>query len=158
LSANAMRITVAPEPFDSADAGALVAALDLHLASRYPPEQRFGPNLKPSQLASGLGTFLVARVDGRAAGCGAVRLLDPATVEVKRMYVEPETRGQGVAKEILTHLEAAARELGAKRAVLETGIYQDEAIGLYRRAGYRQVDCWGEYSASATSVCFEKSL
>jgi putative acetyltransferase len=153
-----MRITIAAEPFESPDAARLITALDAHLASRYKPEQRFGPNLKPNQLASGFGTFLVARMDGRAVGCGAVRLLDPETVEVKRMYVEPELRGQGVAKEILTHLEAAARELGATRSVLETGIYQDEAIGLYRRAGYSQVDCWGEYAASPTSVCFEKSI
>jgi putative acetyltransferase len=153
-----MRITIAAELFESPDATRLITALDAHLASRYQPEQRFGPNLKSNQLASGLGTFLVARVDERAVGCGAVRLLDPTTVEVKRMFVEPELRGQGIAKEILTHLEAAGRQLGATRSVLETGIYQDEAIGLYRRAGYRQVDCWGEYAASPTSVCFEKSL
>ena len=153
-----MTMTIAAEPFESPDARRLIDALDAHLASRYRPEQRFGPNLKPAQLAAGLGTFLVARVDGRAVGCGAVRLLDPATVEVKRMYVEPELRGQGVAKEILTQLEAAARELGATRAVLETGVYQDEAIGLYRRAGYTEVDCWGEYASSPTSVCFEKTI
>ncbi len=143
-----MKITIAAEPFDSADARRLVAALDAHLASRYEPEQRFGPNLKPTQLASGLGTFLVARVQGRAIGCGAVRL----------MYVDPEQRGQGVAKEILKHLEDAGRELGAKRSVLETGVFQDEATGLYRRAGYIQVDCWGEYISSPTSVCYEKTI
>jgi GNAT superfamily N-acetyltransferase len=153
-----MDIAIAPEPFDSADARRLIEALDAHLASRYAPEQRFGPNLKPAQLAPGLGTFVVARLEGRAVGCGAVRLLDPATVEVKRMYVEPETRGLGVAKEILTHLEGAGRELGARRAVLETGIYQDEAIGLYRRAGYTEVACWGEYTTSPTSVCYEKAI
>jgi GNAT superfamily N-acetyltransferase len=158
LSGIAMRIIINAEPFDSADARRLISALDLHLTSRYSPEQRFGPNLKPEQLASGLGTFVVARVDGRAVGCGAVRRLDETTVEVKRMYVEPEQRGRGVAKEILRHLEAAARELGAARAVLETGVYQDEAIGLYRRAGYVEVACWGEYATSATSVCFEKMI
>jgi putative acetyltransferase len=151
-------MTIAAEPFESPDARRLIDALDAHLASRYRPEQRFGPNVKPAQLAAGLGTFLVARVDGRAVGCGAVRLLDPATVEVKRMYVEPEVRGRGVAKELLAHLEAAGRELGARRSVLETGIYQDEAIGLYRRAGYTEVDCWGEYASSPTSVCFEKVI
>jgi putative acetyltransferase len=155
---NAAGITIAAEPFDSADAQHLIAALDAHLAGRYPPEQRFGPNLKPAQLAPGLGIFVIARVDGRAVGCGAVRLLDPTTVEVKRMYVEPEQRGRGVAKEILQRLEAAGRELGARRAVLETGIHQDEAIGLYRRAGYNLVDCWGEYTTSPTSVCYEKMI
>jgi GNAT superfamily N-acetyltransferase len=153
-----MTITIATEPFDSDDARRLIEALDAHLASRYSPEQRFGPNLKPAQIAPGLGTFVVARMGGRAIGCGAVRLIDPTTVEVKRMYVEPEMRGHGVAKEILTRLEAAGRSLGARRAVLETGVYQDEAIGLYRRAGYTEVDCWGEYTTSPTSVCYEKTL
>jgi putative acetyltransferase len=153
-----MKVAIAAEPFDSAEARHLIAALDAHLSSRYPPEQRFGPNLKPEQLAAGLGTFVVARVDGRAVGCGAVRLLNESTVEVKRMYVAPEVRGRGVAKEILAHLEGAGRDLGARRSVLETGIHQDEAIGLYRRAGYSQVDCWGEYAASPTSVCYEKKI
>ncbi len=153
-----MKAMIAAEPFDSPDARRLIAALDAHLSSRYSPEQRFGPNLKPEQLAQGLGTFVVARIDGRAVGCGAIRLLDETTVEVKRMYVEPELRGHGVAKEILAHLEGAGQELGARRSVLETGIYQDEAVGLYRRAGYTQVDCWGEYAAAPTSVCFEKTI
>ena len=153
-----MEVTIAAEAFDSADAQMLITALDAHLASRYPPEQRFGPNLKPEQIAQGLGTFVVARIDGRAVGCGAVRLLDEGTVEVKRMYVDPGVRGQGVAKQILSHLEGAGRELGAQRAVLETGIYQDEAIGLYRGAGYSHVDCWGEYATSPSSVCYEKAI
>lgn len=153
-----MKVTVEAEPFDSEDARRLVEALDAHLSSRYSPDQRFGPNLKPAHLASGLGTFVVARADGRAIGCGAVRRLDQETFEVKRMYVEPALRGHGVAKEILNRLEAHATALGARRLVLETGVHQAEAIGLYRQAGYRQVDCWGEYATSATSVCFEKLL
>lgn len=158
VTPNAMKITVDAEPFDSDDARRLVTALDEHLASRYSPDQRFGPNLKPEHLASGLGTFVIARVGGRAIGCGAVRRLDEITVEVKRMYVEPALRGQGVAKEILGHLETAARAMGAHRLVLETGTYQAEAIGLYRRAGYSPVDCWGEYADCPTSACFEKRI
>ncbi len=151
-----MLFTVEAEPFDSADARRLITALDAHLAGRYPPEQRFGPNLKPEHLARGLGTFVIARADGRAIGCGAFRLLNVTTAEVKRMYVEPEVRGQGVAKQILDHPEASAEALGARRLVLETGIHQTEAIGLYRWAGYQQIDCFGEYATSPTSVCFEK--
>jgi putative acetyltransferase len=154
-----LEITVAaPEPFDSADARRLVAALDAHLAARYPPEQRFGPNLKAEHIGPGLGTFLVARLDGVAVGCGALKRLDETSVEVKRMYVEPELRGRGVAKKILDSLEDAARALGARRLVLETGIYQDEAIGLYRRAGFFEIECFGEYARVPTSVCFEKTI
>jgi putative acetyltransferase len=153
-----MDITVAPEPFDSVDARRLVAALDAHLSTLYTPEQRFGPNLKPEHVAPGVGMFLVARAGGQAVGCGALRRLDETTAEVKRMYVEPEVRGRGVAKAVLERLESAARELGVHRLVLETGIYQAEAIGLYRRAGFKPVRCWGEYAGSLTSVCFEKEM
>jgi GNAT superfamily N-acetyltransferase len=153
-----MNISIASEPFDSADALRLVGALDAHLASRYPPDQRFGPNLRPEHLAPGLGTFVVARLDGTAVGCGAIRRLDEMTVEVKRMFVEPEMRGRGVAKQVLDRLEGDARAMGVSRLVLETGIHQAEAIGLYRRAGFMPVDCWGEYADAPTSVCFEKRI
>lgn len=153
-----MEISVAAEPFDSVDARRLVAALDEHLSTRYTPDDRFGPNLKPEHLAAGAGTFLVARAGGEAVGCGALRRLDETTAEVKRMYVEPAVRGRGVATAVLERLESAARELGVHRLVLETGIYQAEAVGLYRRAGFRPVRCWGEYAGSLTSVCFEKEI
>jgi len=42
--------------------------------------------------------------------------------------------------------------------VLETGVFQEEAIGLYLGAGFTQVACWGEYATAATSVCYEKQL
>ncbi len=153
-----MQITIAAEPFDSDDARRLIASLDEHLASRYPPEQRFGPNLRPQQIAAGLGTFVIARADGRAVGCGALRKLDETSAEVKRMYVAPDLRGNGVAKRILDHLEGVGRELGVHRLVLETGIYQAEAIGLYHQAGFEPVRCWGEYADAVTSVCFEKKI
>jgi len=151
-------LTVAAEPFDSDDARRLIAALDAGLAELYPPEQRFGPNLKAHHLEGGRGAFLVARHGGRAVGCGAIRVLNSTTAEAKRMYVEPDRRGTGVGRAVLAGLEAAAMQLGVRRLVLETGIYQDAALSFYRRAGFRQVDCWGEYASSPTSICFEKHL
>ena len=136
----------------------MVAALDAGLAELYPPEQRFGPNLKTEHLEDGRGTFLVARDGGTAVGCGAVRVLDPATAEVKRMYVEPDHRGAGIGRALLDQLESAAVRLGVSRLVLETGIHQKGAISLYRRAGFALIDCWGEYASSPSSVCFEKIL
>ena len=124
----------------------------------YLPEQRFGPNLKAEHLEDGRGTFLVARDYGRAVGCGAVRLLDAKTAEVKRMYVEPNHRGTGVGRAVLAELETAATRLGVQRLVLETGIHQVAAISLYRRSGFAQVECWGAYASSPTSICFAKDL
>jgi putative acetyltransferase len=151
-------LTIATEPFDSPDARRLVEALDTGLAERYAPSQMFGRNLKGEQTEEGRGAFLVARVDGRAVGCGAIRLLAGGDAEVKRMYVEPSVRGQGIGKMVLERLEATARKLGARRLVLETGIHQREAIELYRRHGFTSFDCWGEYAGSPTSLCLEKHL
>jgi GNAT superfamily N-acetyltransferase len=151
-------LTVAAESFDSADARRLITALDAGLAELYPPEQRFGPNLKAHHLEAGRGAFVVARDGGRAVGCGAIRLLDPTTAEAKRMYVEPEQRGKGVGRAVLAALEAAARHLGVSRLVLETGIYQDAALAFYQRVGFTKIDCWGEYASSPTSICMEKHL
>lgn len=151
-------MSIAPEPFDSPDARRLIDALDAGLAGRYPPAQRFGPNLKPHHLADGRGTFLIAREGKRAVGCGALRILDGSTAEIKRMYVDPAMRGKGIGAAVLARLEAAARQLGVRRLVLETGVYQEAAIALYQGAGFRRVDCWGEYAASTTSVCFEKTI
>jgi putative acetyltransferase len=153
-----LSISINAEPFDSPDARRLVAALDAGLAELYPPEQRFGPNLKAQHLEGGRGTFLVARDNGRAVGCGAIRMNDGRSAEVKRMYVDPDQRGKGVGRAVLARLEAAAHELGARRLVLETGIYSPEALALYQRAGFTKIDCWGEYATSPTSVCLEKTL
>jgi putative acetyltransferase len=151
-------LAVTAEPFDSPDAAALVAALDAHLSERYSPAQRFGPNLRREHTESGQGTFLVARVEGRPVGCGAIRLLGGGDAEVKRMWVDPALRGQGVAKAVLKRLQDVAMELGATRLVLETGIYQTEAIGLYRSSGFEIVECWGEYATSSTSLCMAKPI
>ncbi len=151
-------LSISAESFDSPDARRLVAALDVALSELYTPEQRFGPNLKAEHLEEGRGTFLMARDGGRAVGCGAIRLLDPTTAEVKRMYVEPALRGKGVGRAVLTALESAAGRLGVRCLVLETGVHQEAAIVLYLHAGFTHVDCWGEYVSSPTSVCFEKNL
>ncbi len=136
----------------------MIAELDAGLAELYRPEQRFGPNLKAEQLEAGGGQFFIARDSARAVGCGAVRVLEPTTAEIKRMYVEPNQRGKGVGRAILARLELAARRVGVKRLVLETGIYQEVAIDLYRQAGFTEIPCWGEYLTSSTSICFEKPL
>src|SRR5260370_39784680 len=108
-------LPLAQEPFECEDACRLIAGLDAELGGLYPPEQRFGPNFKSEQIEGGRGTFLIARHGGRAVACGAIRLLDGTTAEVKRMYSEPSVRGGGVGRPVPEGLEAAARRPGARR-------------------------------------------
>jgi GNAT superfamily N-acetyltransferase len=86
------------------------------------------------------GQFLVVRdPDGKATGCGAVRLLDPDTAEVKRMWLHPSMRGRGAGWALLVALEAEAVRLGATRGVLDTNVTLTSALALYRAAGWVEV-------------------
>lgn len=90
-------------------------------------------------------------------GCGAVRLLDAETGELKRMYVVPEARGRGRGQRLVSALENRARALGARRLVLETGIRQLAAIKCYRACGFDTIPLYGEYLLSPeTSLCWER--
>jgi putative acetyltransferase len=142
----------------SADAELLIGELDAELTARYPEDGACHFRLDPEEVGPGRGTFLVGRVAGAPVTCGAVRLIDPATCEVKRMYTRPALRGQGLARVVLDELARAARELGATRLVLETGVRQPEAIALYERAGFARIAPFGEYVDSPLSVCMARDL
>lgn len=101
---------------------------------------------------------VVAWDNDLAVGCGAIKAYDGQTMEVKRMYVRPERRGQGIAAGVLQELERWAQELGYSRCILETAETLTEAIRLYTRSQYQPMPNYGPYEAVSTSVCFEKKL
>jgi putative acetyltransferase len=141
---------------DSDDGRHLIQRLDKDLRQRYSAIAIHG--LHPQDVVDPRLVFLVASIGGQAVGCGALRPLEPGVGEVKRMFVRPEFRGRGIARQILMALESTARERGYSRLRLETGTRQPEAIGLYRSAGYVEIPCFGEYVDGLFSVCFEKRL
>ena len=96
--------------------------------------------------------------DNLPVGCGAMKEYDKSTMEIKRMYVLIEMRGKGVAVAVLNDLESWARELGYKKCVLETGDKMLEAIGLYKKSGYKVISNYGQYENVENSICFEKEL
>ncbi len=143
----------------SAIAARLIDALNAELLARYPEDGTTNHfRLDASEVAGGRGVFLVAYQDGKPVGCGAIRCLDAETAEVKRMYVEPNARGQKLGQSLLAALEAEAKQLGATRLVLETGPRQPEAIAVYRRAGFAPVAAFGECTESALSTFMGKLL
>ena len=93
----------------------------------------------PEELTPPAGYCVVARLRGVPVGCGALKLHGTAPAELKRMWVDPNSRGLGVGRRLLESLEALARENGAKVLRLETNRALGEAIELYRGAGYEEV-------------------
>jgi GNAT superfamily N-acetyltransferase len=135
----------------------LLHALDEETRARYDePVEDFVLKLDPEEVAPGHGAFVVAWADEKAVGCGAVRLIDNKTAELKRMYIVPEYRRQGMAGAILRCLEGHARALGATRVVLETVIDPPAAVALYRAAGYEAIPKFGPHVESEISFCMGK--
>jgi putative acetyltransferase len=142
----------------SPDAARLIAALNAELTAIFPEPGANHFSLSDAQVA-GDGAFVVAYLGGAAVGCGAVRRLDEATAELKRMYVDPSVRGRGIGRALIEALEREARLLGATRIVLETGTRLAPAIRLYEGMGYARIPLFGDYLSSPdTSLCFGKSL
>jgi GNAT superfamily N-acetyltransferase len=158
MSTASISIEVRREEISSVVVQQLIAALNLELEARYPEEGANFFRLDAEEVADGRGAFLVAYLDGRAVGCGAVRRNEPGVAEIKRMYVAPEARGRGVGRRMLDELEAVARQLGVRRLVLETGPRQPEALALYRHAGFVDIPLFGDYVGAEFSVCMAKEL
>jgi GNAT superfamily N-acetyltransferase len=131
----------------SEEAAKLLASYlaEVHAAFGYRPHD--DAPAEPAEFTPPGGRFLVVREpDGTAMGCGGVRLLDPDTAEVKRMWLHPSMRGRGAGWALLEALEAAAVELGARRAVLDTNATLTSALALYRAAGWQEVPAYNENS------------
>jgi len=93
----------------------------------------------PEELTPPNGAVVIARRDGRAVGCGALKATEYGIGEIKRMWVAEEARGLGIGKRILAKLEELAPGFGVTVLRLETNHTLVEAQSMYRKAGYREV-------------------
>lgn len=153
-----MHITVELADTATPDVRELLEELNAALDGPYAADQQHGLSLD-ALFQPGV-RFFVARLDGEAAGCGGVALLD-GYAEVKRMYARESARGKGVADALLARIEAEARSAGLTCLRLETGRYQDAAIRFYERAGFRECAPFGPYAemparAIELSLFYEK--
>ena len=151
----AVSITVVP--WDDDDVARLRVEQQAELATRYDGVADIEPELPAHEM---LATLAIT-VNGVVVGCAALR--DAARYgegygELKRMYVRPAFRGRGLARRALVDLERIAVERGLRRLILETGVRQPEAIGLYESAGYRCIPRYGPYVDAPTSVCYARWL
>ncbi len=129
---------------------------DARSAALYPVESRLGLSL--SALLGQDARFFVARLGGRAAGCGGYVLLPGGSAEMKRVFTVAEARGRGIGRAIVESVEAAAAGEGVGRMYLETGVKSDEAIRLYRRLGYAERGPFAGYGPDPLSVFMVKTL
>lgn len=133
----------------------LVKDLDAEMAIRDGEDHSF---YAPFNKIDTIKYAVVAYENGRPVGCGAIKEYSPGTVEIKRMYTSPGSRGKGIAGRILSELEAWAAELGYETCILETGKRLPEAVRLYQKNGYNIISNYGPYAQIEDSICFEKDL
>lgn len=134
---------------------ALVKELDAYLAITDGDDHAFYDQY--NKLDS-ITHVLVAYEKGKPIGCGAIKEFDTNTMEIKRMYVKPENRGQSIAHKIIAELEAWAKEMNYDKCVLETGERQVAAVQFYHKVGYTRAENYGQYVGVENSLCFEKYL
>ena len=155
-----------PVPPDAGDAAVLVTAMLAEMRELYwdlsgvragldldAPDM---PKAGPAELGPPAGTFLVGYRGGVAVCCGGLKQLADGACEIKRMYVVPDARGHGVARQLLHALEDAARGLGYPVSRLDCGPRQPHATGLYESEGYLPV---GNFNGNPVATYFgEKHL
>ncbi|TPJ76761.1 GNAT family N-acetyltransferase [Mesorhizobium sp. B2-6-2] len=151
-----MAVEIAVETPLQDDVRALVAELNAALLELTPPEHCY--HLTVEQMANEHTTVFIARDNGLAVGCGALKRHDDAVGEIKRMYTRPSHRGRKIGAEIVARVEALARQEGLKRLVLETGDRHLAAWTVYERAGFSRCGPVLDYPDSEWSVFYEKSL
>jgi DNA-binding MarR family transcriptional regulator len=142
----ASQVTFAVEDPSTRDAQWCIGQYVAELNQRF--DVGFDPSMSISadapELTPPAGALMLARLQGRAVGCGALKLHAGAPAELKRMWIASEARGLGLGRRLLLELERYAREAGADVVRLETNGTLQEAIALYRSSGYQEVPAFND--------------
>jgi GNAT superfamily N-acetyltransferase len=148
-------IRVSKTTSENEDFITLVAALDQSLWESYPElkSDYWGNNI----LEINPNVVVMYR-DNKAVACGCFKKKGKDAIEIKRMFVLPEARGNGFAQNILKELEQWGVELGFSFSVLETLYKQTEAIGMYQKCGYAIVENYEPYVGLKNSICMRKQI
>ena len=133
-------LTIIRTDSDNKDFIELVKYLDADLAQRDGLDNSFYSQFNKIDK---IKHVVVAYENDKPIACGAIKEYSPNTMEVKRMYTRPESRGKGMATKVLTALEIWATESGYEKCLLETGKRQPEAIALYKKNGYKLIPNYG---------------
>ena len=150
-------LDVLRETPDQPEVLALFAAADRRSEELYPAESRHGLSLT-ALLSADVRFFIARDPGGRALGCGGYVLLSGHRAELKRLFVDPGARGQGIGAAIVQAVEIGAAGEGVRSMFLETGVRSSEAIRLYERLGYAACGPFAGYAPDPLSVFMVKAL
>ena len=153
-----LRITIEPAYDAPDDVRSLFAAYTDGLlvldpgVRRHLSAQHYGDELRDPAAKYGPpdGRLYLARADGQAVGCIALRRLDGDRCEMKRLYVRPEYRGRGIAGQLIRRITEDARQLGCRHLLLDTLPALEDAVRLYRKLGFYEIPCYNDSPPEAT--------
>ena len=111
--------------------------------------QNFGEELAglPGDYVPPRGRLAIAEIEGKVAGCAALKRFDETRCEAKRLYVRPEFRSHGVGRALIDWVIAEARAAGYRELLGDTMPVMERALDMYRRMGF---EITGPYAANPT--------
>ncbi|MDP3895063.1 MAG: GNAT family N-acetyltransferase [Mesorhizobium sp.] len=138
---NADEVRISIEPASSADANWCLRQYQEELARRFDNgfDPSTGNSLDPADVTPPRGWFVVAKMGGRAVGCGALKRLDGTSGEIKRVWVADDARGMRLASRIMDRLEEISAEAGFEKVLLDTNRALTEARAMYLKRGYAEI-------------------
>lgn len=153
-----MEIVIQTEKSPTDELAQVLQAHWLFCTSSTPIEHVYA--LDASKLFSADITVFGARINGELVGVGAMRKLDGDHAELKSMHTLAKSRGLGVGKAIVAHIEDFARSSGIERISLETGTSEafKPARELYKSLGYKSCEAFGDYLLSEDNMCMTKLI
>ncbi len=143
------------ELIDPKEADELINKLDEYCSGLYPPEDNYFDSIET--LSKDNVRMYGCRIKGRIIATGAVKFMD-GYGEIKRIFVLPEFRGNNIAEKIIRKLEEEAGKMELRHLRLETGIYQPEALGMFKKCGFIECGVYGEYTDNPHSIFMEKNI
>jgi GNAT superfamily N-acetyltransferase len=134
-------ITLAREPYGDDGSRWVVAQAENEIVARYGWLDDGERGLTALMFDPPAGAFVVARAGsaGPPVGGVGVRTLRPGVGQIRRLWVDPASRGQGIARALMDGIEDAAGALGLTDLRLGTGDRQPEAVALYESSGWQRV-------------------
>lgn len=151
-----MSVTITMEDPSQSEIIKLVEELDRYQRGLYPPESNHLLDLE--SLRKPDVTFITAKKKQTLVGCGAIKFYGQDYGELKRIYVDPQVRGNGIGMRIMRYLEQVATAQRVMLLRLETGIHNAEALRLYAKAGFTKIGRFGDYPDDPLSIFMEKKL